>query len=194
MKIIYSLLILLPFSSWNQSLSEQDSLLKVDLKSVTNQIEYMFKVDQLHRNYWKYGTFNQLKIDSLYKLPDKELNMYLSLNQPDSLTVSFIKKQLNAIDSINTQNVIDISEKYGFPSNYRLVTLGGKTVFGDPYILLVHSPLYYAEKIKSLAKIAYENGRLKDQSYKHILWHINGRKESLVKSMNKSIEELEKNL
>lgn len=189
---LFILLLLLSNNGLSQNLNVQDSLLKVDIESVTNQIDYMFMADQLHRNYWKYGTFDSGKLDSLNNLTDSELDAYLQINGPDSSTISLIKTQLSLIDSVNTKNLIDLTAKYGFPSNHRLVTIGGKSTLGDAYILLIHSPDCFRGEIRKIAKTAYENGRLKEQSYKHVLWHLNSRKESILKSMNKSVEELER--
>ena len=74
------------------------------------------------------------------------------------------------IDNKNTELLIDIIEKIGYPNKEN------STCKEFPGIIFAHSQNKYWPKIRSLIEIEYQNGNMSSNTYEYILWHINGRK------------------
>ena len=77
-----------------------------------------------------------------------------------------LKDVMDKIDEYNTKRLIEITEKYGFPSNYRLKVYKSKA-----YLLFVHSPTKYFPKINLLIEKEFEAGRISEYCKEYIFWH-----------------------
>ena len=57
---------------------EKDSLLKKDINSLVQEMEFMYEYDQLMREYIFYKSLNKCFTDSIENLPDSSRFSYLS--------------------------------------------------------------------------------------------------------------------
>lgn len=73
-------------------------------------------------------------------------------------------------DVTNTEKLIDLVNKYGFPSNERLGVHKAKA-----YMIFVHSPSSYFNKIRELINVELAEGRITEYKKDYIFWHLNGR-------------------
>ncbi len=135
-------------------------------------VDSLFEIDQ--------GSRNKLSIpDSIYSL---EEGTYMNLPQVlrDSLGVDYdnYKKSFDSLialmkesDITNTEKLIEITEKYGFPSAKRLGVNKSKA-----YMIFVHTPKIYYPRVESLVLKEYEQSRMSEYEKEYIFWHIKGRK------------------
>lgn len=188
-----SLLIILTFVLQFKSIGQNlDSLLKNDLHSVTSQLMYMLETDQLFRNYLQTGKFgfNNGKWNNpeeKEKLNEFEKDLIL-----DSVNYYHAKQISYEIDSLNTVNLIRITKTYGFPSDMRLSRLNGKVNVVGIANIFIHSPPIFFDQIRELIYKEFKGNRLLESDYRHILWHLRGRKDNIFELMTIPIEELEK--
>lgn len=75
-------------------------------------------------------------------------------------------------DEVNTQQLIEITKKYGFPNNKRLGVYKAKA-----YWIFVHSPRVYFDEVRQLIQSEFKAGRLSEYEKEYIFWHLNGRKD-----------------
>lgn len=76
---------------------------------------------------------------------------------------------MTATDNANTQRMIAIINTYGYPSAGRL---GFK---GNAGTILVHTPKVYADTLRTLLAIEKQAGRIGQNEYAYINWHLDGR-------------------
>jgi hypothetical protein len=187
-----SLFIAFSFAIQFQSIGQNlDSLIRQDLHSVTSQLKYMLETDQLFRHYMQYGEYgfqNRKWINSDNK---KLLDNNKKKVKLDSKIYSHAGHVTHEIDSLNTVNLIRLTKKYGFPSALRLNELNHTSTVGIA-IIFVHSPPYFFEQVGELIKKEFKENRLSEGDYRHILWHLRGRKDNIIELMTIPIEELNK--
>lgn len=175
-KILLTLnLFLLSLNIYSQT--AKDYLLKQDIDQIVEELRFMYNYDQATREYLYYQTFDKSITDSIEKLSDELIENRLKFTpvKSDSLKKKIWKNYITPTDKIHTERMIEITQKYGFPSAERLKNYSEESIDFRPLILLIHSPFDYSEEIKKLAKIEKENGRLKKCDYGYLLWHLNGR-------------------
>jgi predicted MPP superfamily phosphohydrolase len=147
------LTLLLTFISLNIfSQSEKDSLLKTDFSKILEELQFMYNYDQATREYLQYQTFDKHITDSLENLnndlKDNRIN-YLPIKS-DSLNDKIWKNYINPMDKLHTERLIEIIDKYGFPSTKRLKEISNDSIDFNPLIILIHSPKEFAEDLKDL--------------------------------------------
>lgn len=79
----------------------------------------------------------------------------------------------NAIDSMNTLRLVQITEQYGFPSSRRFRS---KRSTLSPHIIWVHANAQHWATLKPIVEKEYKAGHMSQPEYAHIMWHLNGRK------------------
>ncbi len=172
------LMILSPSVFYAQSV--KDSLLKNNICEVVEQLEFMLGYDQTLRKYTMYATFDKTETNRIESLSDalQEVERDNRGFSSDTLSRYIWKNYIDPFDSIHTKKVIEITVKYGFPSNDRIKKYYKKE-FKDPefsaLIILIHSPKIYWEELKILIKDEFEEGRINRCAYGYLLWHVNGR-------------------
>jgi hypothetical protein len=70
--------------------------------------------------------------------------------------------------------MMQIIQTYGFPSD-RLFRSMGEDV--HPFIILIHAPYAYFEKLRAMLKVEKAAGRIAEVEYAGIMWHLNSRKQ-----------------
>lgn len=161
--------------------AEKDSLLKRDINVIVDELQFMYGYDQTMREYTIYKTFDKHKIDSIENLPDslREIAMKKFDFNNDTLVMMIKRKYINPKDAEHTERLIEITNKYGFPSLDRIKKYYKKD-FIDPEfhanLIFIHSPKKYWEELKVLMKDEYEKGNINQCIYGYLLWHFNGRK------------------
>lgn len=141
-----------------------------ELKMLNTEIDAMYEKDQSARLHFD-------KIDSLFgidKIKNVEMNFHSNQRNflgEEKFQVYKSKNDslwnvIHAIDDYNTKRLIEITEKYGFPSNQRLKVYKSKA-----YLLFVHSSAQYFDKINSLIEKEYVGGRINEYCKEYIFWH-----------------------
>ncbi len=161
--------------------AEKDSLLKHDINSVVDELQFMYGYDQAMREYTIFKTFDKHKTDSIENLPDSLRGIAIKNLKFDNDTLSKMiwENYINPKDAKHTIRLIEITKKYGFPSIKR-IRENYKKDFIDPEfhtnLIFIHSPKEYWDELKVLMKEEYENGNINQCMYGYLLWHFNGRK------------------
>ena len=168
--ILYSSFFLLVSFSCS---SIKKSLNKGDRTFLNKTIDSMYVIDQNIR----YATS---EIDSIYKVDRKSNgkylferekkeklgNKYFEYKKLQDSVLSMRKK----IDSLNTEKLLFITKKYGFPSKDRL-----RAKKASAYLIFVHSHRDYYLTIKNLINSEYKAKRISEYEKAYIFWHLNGR-------------------
>lgn len=148
---------------YDLSQKEKSELIKI--------VDSLYDIDQ--------GSRYKLSIpDSIYGLSE---GFYMNLPnvKKDNLGVHYdtYKKSYDNIvdvmkrsDITNTEKLIDITKRYGFPSSERLGVYKAKA-----YMIFVHSPKIYHPQIEALILEEYKEGRITEYKKEYIFWHLNGR-------------------
>ncbi|TVZ26578.1 hypothetical protein JM83_1553 [Gillisia sp. Hel_I_86] len=172
------LLLICLISAFNiNAQTEKDSLLKRDADNIISELRFMYNLDQGIRKYLDYGTLDKHLTDSIESLSEEQLKKAekeLSLTKP--VRNEIFKNFLNPIDTLNTDRMIEIIEKYGFPSLKRLKKYSDQKIEFSPYIILIHTPFSYKNRMIEIIEREYKAGNMKNIcQYGYILWHLNGR-------------------
>jgi len=115
--------------------------------------------------YKKFPREKQLAYGKIAReITNKQVKKYTK-EEEDSIMDSQIE-----LDNENTELLIDIIEKRGYPNKNNCEC---KTF---PGLIFVHSQKKYWGKIRTLIEIEYKEKRMEIGTYKYILWHINERK------------------
>ncbi|MFD2568837.1 hypothetical protein [Pseudotenacibaculum haliotis] len=145
-----------------------------DIKFLNKIVDSMYTVDQDIRNaIWD--------IDSIYKVDKKSNNGQYQLNfmkkkklgeryNQYKKSVDSVYNEMRKIDDSNTNKLLQLTKKYGFPSQERL-----KAKRASAYLLFVHSPRSYFDEIKALLSSEYKANRISEYEKAYIFWHINDR-------------------
>lgn len=171
----------------NKSLSqaEKDSMLKQNVNDVIKELKLMYELDQSIRNFVEYGEFvsNSDLIDpSTIESPPSDIvkeNLWNDLIIP--------------IDSLKTEKMLSIINKYGFPSVTRLEAYSDVEINFNPVIILIHTPFSMAKELLPIIDREYANGNLRNKcEYGYILWNIHGRSDFKYMLENGYIMETDK--
>ena len=163
------------------SQSPKDSLLKRDIVSLVEEMEFMYGYDQTLREYTLFKTFDKSETDRIENLPDSLRIEEMSKRQfeSDSIGILIWNKYISPKDAEHAERMIEITKMYGFPSLYRIKKFYANEFIDpefNPYILLVHAPKKYWEELKILMKNELNDGTINKCTYGHLLWHVTGRK------------------
>ena len=177
--------------------SIKDSIFKEDIVTLVEEMEFMYGYDQMLREYTLHQTFDKSDTDRIESLPDSlnVIEIEKRKFKSDS-TVKFIwQKYISPKDIEHTERMIEITEKYGFPSTKR-IKMYYEEEFNDPefnpYILLIHAPKEYWNELITLMKNELDNNRISKCTYGHMLWHFTGRK-SFQPMLDNGYEMVEEN-
>ena len=170
-------LFFLVFASLIISQPKKDSLLIKDADKLIEELRFIYELDQSTRKYLEYGTFDKSICDSIESLNTESIkiaNKQLSLSQDtkDKIWKSF----LSPLDTLKAERMIQIIEKYGFPSFKRIEKLSGKDIDFNPVIILAHTPFSFKDRMIHLLEKEYKAGNFFGKcEYGYLLWHLNGR-------------------
>ncbi len=176
----YFFLAILTITHLNICAQDKDSLLRSDINEVVELLEFMYGYDQTLREYTIYRTFDKSETNRIESLPDSILSIEKELRnfRSDTIRNYIWKNYINPMDSAHTKILIELSEKYGFPSNKRIKEYYDKE-FSDPefsaLLIFIHSPQKYWSKIEKLMTNEYNEGNINRCAYGYIKWHVNGR-------------------
>lgn len=166
--------------SLNSIAQDKDSLLKADINGVVELLEFMFDYDQTLREYTTFRTFDKSETNRIESLPDSLMRVEKQQRKFKSDTLSsFIwRNYINPMDSIHTRILIELTQKYGFPSTPRLKKFYSGQIADrefNPFLIFVHAPKHYWKQIEALITVEYNEGRINRCTYGWIKWHVNGR-------------------
>lgn len=126
-----------------------DEKIKLDKERLISELITMCEKDQYYRN-----ALEGLKVE----------------NKNDrKLKYDSIWDLQERVDMENTRRLIEITKKYGFPNPDRI---------GEPlptWVIFQHSPKIFFDELSELLKVEHANGRLYDNEYAMIKWHMGGR-------------------
>lgn len=149
MKSRLSFILLIVFFS--SRIKNFDKRIKQDRKKLIPELEKMCEMDQFYRK----------QLDSLMKM---ELSPVLRKKKYDSLW-----KLQEKVDAENVGRLIEITKKYGFPHPSRIE----KPI--PTWLIFHHAPKDFFEELAVLIEKENKAGRLFDNEYAMIKWHLNGR-------------------
>lgn len=160
--------------------TDKDSLLKRDITILVEELEFMYGYDQTMREYTLYKTFDKSETNRIESLSDslriKEMGK-IKL-ESSGIAKRIWKNYIKPKDEEHTERLIDITQKYGFPTIKRLKKYYDKD-FSDkefnPLVIFIHSPNKYWEELKILIKSEYDNKMINQCEYGYLLWHFTGR-------------------
>ena len=142
--------------------------------SLAKTINEMYELDQGYRR-------KLYEIDAVFGVDKESAGRFLFTSEKKEILkdrYSEYKRQkdslwviIREIDSVNTNELIKITKKYGFPSQERL-----KTYRAEAYFLFVHSDKIYHDEIRKLINKEFEANRISEYEKAYIMWHLNGRK------------------
>ena len=165
---MYCLLLLILYGCFNKNKKASDyELNESERSSIRKTIDSMYRLDQGIR-------FKLIALDSAYginfnnyhekvDLLGKNFGIYKS--KKDSII-----NLMNNIDDANTEKLIELTRKYGFPNNKRLNEYKSKS-----YFIFVHSSQKFSKEIRKLILKEYNEGRITEYKKEYIFWNINGR-------------------
>ncbi len=148
----YMYILLVVVLSACQPEKTKDEWLREDRAELAEELKAMEETDQKNRLLLRALKKQQLP-DSIYK---KKSDSIWAIQTP--------------IDKKNTERLIEITKKYGFPRVSRL---------GAPigvWIIFQHSAEEYREELSQLLAEEHKAGRLPDIEYEMLKWHLGGRK------------------
>ena len=157
--------------------AHKDSLLAKDADLLIEELRFIHALDQGTRKYLDYGSFDKSVTDSIEGLSEEERklaeeSLKLSQATKDKLWDNF----LSPLDSLKAVRMMEIIEKYGFPSAERLKRFSSQDIDFSPTTILVHTPFDLKDKMIPLLEKEYKEGNLPDRcEYGYLLWHLNGR-------------------
>ena len=137
----------------------------------------MYHYDQATREYLHFQTFDKNITDSIESL-SKEMRDNRSIFTPvnsDSLKNKIWNTYINPMDQIHTERMIEITQKYGFPSAQRLKKFSKDSIEFNPLILLIHSPSRFSKELIEIAEYEKSKDRIKKCDFGYLLWHLKGR-------------------
>jgi hypothetical protein len=144
-----------------------------DRRYISRAVDSMYSNDQdIRSSLWQ--------IDSIYKVGRNSTGRFLTSKQKKQKLGQDYHNYENAQDSIysimkeinitNTRKLIEITQKFGFPSMERL-----KATKAKAYLIFVHAPKKYYEEIRSLITSEFKANRISEYEKAYIFWHINNR-------------------
>ena len=181
--ILLTVTLIFTAKSFSQQATNQqkDINFEKDIDFIVEELIFMYDTDQALREYTLFKTYNKAVTDSIERLPQELMRSYLQSKKykSDDLAKRINKEYLSPIDELNTKRIIEMTNKYGFPSLSRIKKLykGALEEEFNPYILIVHSPKRYWDELKTLLKKELDAKHLSRCEFGHMLWHLNGRKD-----------------
>lgn len=171
------ILLFLLISNFTFAQADKDSLLAKDVDIVIEELRFMHGLDQGIRKYLDYGSFNKSFTDSIERLSKDEIKIAEeSLRLPKESRSKIWDNFLNPLDSLKGERMIEIIEKYGFPSEKRLQKYSDQKIDFSARTILVHTPFSFKKKLIPIIEREFKAGNLKNQcEYGYLLWHLNGR-------------------
>ncbi|WPY97624.1 hypothetical protein [Christiangramia sp. OXR-203] len=177
-KIIFLILLIITFNPLF-SQTEKEKLFEKNIDSIMAELRFSYQYDQAMREYILFKTFDKSIIDSLETLDDPR--EYIFAHNFETNKVKRIWDEfIHPADDKFTELMIDISNKYGYPSLKRINKYYDGIVPPefDPTILLIHSRKKYWSEINTMVEREFKNGNMGKCDYGYIKWHISGRKEN----------------
>ncbi|WP_452221834.1 hypothetical protein [Lacinutrix salivirga] len=147
-------------------------LTEIDKIYLNKIIDSIYELDQNPRLYID-------QIDSIYGLETNSwmISKYRNTTILDSIDYKSYRKsidslwlKINEIDNSNTDLLINLTKKYGFPNNKRTGVYKSKA-----YFIFVHSPKESFAEIEELISEEYNAGRISEYKKEYIFWHTKGR-------------------
>lgn len=166
--ILFSILFI--YSCQSSKENNQEKLFKRDGKIILSEVSEMIKQDQGLRNYFQFGTTDSNVINKHYAnvtfLVDPDTNI-ISKHQQDSTLKLMAKLQTK-----HTVRLIEIMDKYGYPSSRRL---GDSITNIDPFIVLHHMDINYKDTLLSIFKHELKYSRIDSSTFEMFLWDLGDR-------------------
>ena len=143
------------------------------------ELRFSYQYDQAMREYILFKTFDKSIIDSLENLEDPTEYIF-SHNFKTDKSKRIWNEFIHPADDKFTELMIDISNKYGYPSLKRINKYYDGVVPPEfnPTILLIHSRKKYWSEINTMVEREFKNGNMGKCDYGYIKWHISGRKKN----------------
>lgn len=142
---------------------------KITLRKIKEEVNIMYNRDQSIRSALLHNdSLFGMNLERGFILNKKKFlgnRFQVYQKKRDSLVAIMLE-----IDEENTNRLIDITSKYGFPSMRRLNEKKAKA-----YFLFVHSQKHHFERIRKLLDTEYQSNRISEYEYAYIQWHLNGR-------------------
>jgi len=175
--LLFPLIVALSVNSFSQ---DKDSLLKADIIGVVELLEFMYEYDQTLREYTVFRSFDKSETNRIENLPDSLIRVEKQQRKfkSDTLSIFIWRNYINPMDSIHTRILIELTQKYGFPSTPRLKKFYRGQIADpefNPILIFVHAPKHYWKQIEELITVEYNEGRINRCTYGWIKWHVNGR-------------------
>lgn len=108
-----------------QATNQQKDINEKDIDFIVEELIFMYDTDQALREYTLFKTYNKAVTDSIERLPQELMRSYLKSKKykSDDLAKRINKEYLLPIDELNTKRIIEMTNKYGFPSLSRIKKL-----------------------------------------------------------------------
>ncbi|WP_339887484.1 hypothetical protein [uncultured Flavobacterium sp.] len=138
-----------------------------EIKMLNDEIDIMAENDQKDRLalYNLDSIYKQDRFTTMKSMAIKKELLGLKYDEYqykiDSLWIEIKKK-----DEVNTNKLIEITKKYGFPNNKRLKVYKAKA-----YFIFVHSPRNYFEQINEIVEKEYSETRMTEYEKEYIYWN-----------------------
>ncbi|MNK22238.1 hypothetical protein D3C87_405120 [compost metagenome] len=198
MRRILSIILLL-FTALAFSQSDKDSLLQKDFNEVYDKLKLMHYLERAAMEY--YSITDEGRIISEKTFPYYLKKNVISTNPVPSIDIlKYLGIYLNkdipcnwndfvmAVNNANAKSLLEITEKYGYPSNPRIAKLSGLESTSTCIVFTIRKNKY-AQDIEKMIKKEYKKGVISESEY-NIFKALNGR-EALS---TKEVQELTKNL
>ena len=159
--------------------TEKEELFKQSIDSIMDELRFSYQYDQAMREYILYKTFNKSITDSIETLDDPREYIF-SHNFKTSKAKRIWEEFIHPADDKFTKLMIDISNKYGYPSLKRIKKYYNGIIPSEfnPTVLLVHSRKKYWSEMDSMVEREFKMGNMGKCDYGYIKWHISGRLEN----------------
>lgn len=128
-----------------------------NIRNGSTVIDSIYRVDRKSNGRFLFTKEKKIKLGDKYRLYEKSQDSIYSL--------------MEKIDLSNTEQLIFLTEKYGFPSKERL-----KASKACAYLIFVHSPKKHHSKIEKIISLEYQKKRISEYEKEYIFWHLKGRK------------------
>lgn len=153
--------------------TSKKSLTSSNQIKLNKTVDSLYVLDQKHR-------LNLIALDSIYEVNwrgkgapltsdeifEKLGNNYETYKQKQDSIWKVIKE----VDNSNTEYLIALTKKYGFPSKKRL-----NAYRASAYLIFVHAAQKYYPELKTLISQEYKENRISEYEMAYIFWHLNGR-------------------
>jgi hypothetical protein len=159
-------------------IEEQNELFQEDSKFILEEVQKMNNDDQNIRYFGMYGTIDSQQIEQIQLEYAKQgINIDSVLSSTDTTLLNqhefdLIKNVMIVYQLKHTKRIIELIEKYGYPSNRRIV---GNNISIDPQIIIQHADFDSSRILLSLLEQEFEAKRIDKGQFEFMKWHLNGR-------------------